>query len=382
MNAPPIYLDHHATTPVDPRVAAVVMRVMTELFGNANSAEHVFGREAARLIDTAAAQVAKLVGAEPEDVRFTSGASEALRLGLAYASQRGGSLPLRVAASAIEHPALIAELERGRRLGWFDLRWLPVDDQGVVSLDAVKTALDEGAELLCLMAANNEVGTIQSVEAVAALATHAGAAILVDATQAAGRMVLSARDWNIDYLILSAHKLYGPKGVGALVGPDLGQAPPPERYDFHDSTPNVPGIAGLGEASRLCAQEMDADEVRIAALRDRLQALLLADLPGAIVNGAPDRRLAANLHLSLRDVDNGVLVSRLSTLVALSTGAACASGADAPSHVLRAMGLAPWQQEGALRISLGRFTTQEEIDRAASAILDVVRDVRSYSLAS
>lgn len=377
-----IYLDHHATTPVDPRVAEVVLRVMTERYGNANSAEHAFGREAAGLVDTAASQVAALVGAEPEDVRFTSGASEALRLALAYASQPCGDRPLKVAASAIEHPALIAELERGQGLGWFDLRWIQVDGDGLVALDAVQTALDDGAELLCLMAANNEVGAVQPIEGAAHRARATGAAILVDATQAAGRIPLAARAWGVDYLVVSGHKLYGPKGVGALIGPELGQAPPPERYAFHDATPNVPGIAGLGEACRLSGEEMEQDEPRIAALRDRLQDRLLASLPGAVVNGPAAQRLAANLHLSITGAENGAVVARLSPHVALSTGAACASGAEAPSHVLRAMGLPTWRQDGALRISLGRFTTETQIDMAATAIVEAIRDVRAYSKAS
>ncbi len=377
-----IYLDHHATTPVDPRVAEVVVRVMTECYGNANSSEHAFGREAASLVDAAAGQVAALVGAQPEDVRFTSGASEALRLALAYASQACGERPLKVAASAIEHPALIAELERGQGLGWFELRWMPVNGDGLVLIDTVQTALDDGAELLCLMAANNEVGAIQPIEAAAHRTNAAGAAILIDATQAAGRIPFATREWGVDYLVVSGHKLYGPKGVGALIGPELGHAPPPERYAFHDATPNVPGIAGLGEACRLCGEEMTADEPRIAALRDRLQGRLLANLPGAVVNGPANLRLAANLHLSITGVDNGAVVARLSPHVALSTGAACASGAEAPSHVLRAMGVPTWRQEGALRISLGRFTTETQIDRATAAIVEAIRDVRAYSKAS
>ena len=377
-----IYLDHHATTPVDPRVAEVVVRVMTEHYGNAHSVEHAFGREAAGLVQTAATQVAALIGAEPEDVRFTSGASEALRLALAYGSGAAGGRPLKVAASAIEHPALIAELERGRSLGWFDLRWMPVDGDGLVAIEAVQAALNGGAELLCLMAANNEVGAIQPIEAAAERTSAAGAAILVDATQAAGRIPLAAREWGIDYLVVSGHKLYGPKGVGALIGPDLGLAPPPERYAFHDATPNVPGIAGLGEACRLCSVEMANDELRISALRDRLQERLLASLPGAVVNGPPTLRLAANLHLSITGADNDAVVAQLSAQVALSSGAACASGTDAPSHVLRAMGLPTWRQEGALRISLGRFTTEAQIDQAAVAIVEAIRNVRAYSEAS
>ena len=376
MTATRIYLDHHATTPVDPHVAAVVMEAMTVTYGNANSVHHAYGREAARRIDLAAGQVASLVGSEAEDVRFTSGASEALRLALAYASERRDA-PLRVAASTIEHPALIEELERGAKAGWFELHWMEVGSDGVVMLTAVADALDWGAHLVCLMAANNEVGTLQPIEAAASLVGKAGGQILVDGTQAAGRIPLASRDWEIDYLVLSGHKLYGPKGVGALVGMDLAATPPPSRYAFHDATPNVPGIAGLGEACRLCEMEMPTEHERVGRLRDWLQDRLLSDLPEAEINGSQSRRLAANLHLSLRDVPGDAVVEHLADKVAISTGAACVSGSDAPSHVLRAMRLPPWRQEGALRISLGRFTTMDDVDRAALAIVAAVADVRA-----
>lgn len=377
MTLAPVYLDHHATTPVDPRVARVVMRAMTVTFGNPNSLQHRFGQAAAALVREAALAVASLVGAEEEDVRFTSSATDALRQAIAYAVERRRVGPLRVLASAIEHPALIEELERGSRDGWLSVEWAPVDAQGLIRTEAVQDILSRGVDLVCLMAANNEVGALQPVEAIATLAQQAGAEILVDATQAAGRVPLRARAWDIDYLVMSGHKLYGPKGIGALIGPDLAGAAPPQRYAGHQPTVNVPGITGLGEACRIGLAEMAADNIRISGLRDRLQASLLAGLPGAVVNGPLDRRLAGNLHLSVPDVLNDAVVAHLADSVALSTGAACVSGADAPSHVLRAMGLPAWRQEGALRISLGRFTTMEETDRAAASILAAVRAVRA-----
>lgn len=382
MTAAPVYLDHHATTPVDPRVAKIVLAAMTTNFGNANSVQHVFGLSAARLVREAAGSVAALLGCEDDDIRFTSSATEALQLALAYAVERRPGGPLRVLASPIEHPALMDELERGARQGWLAVRWAPVDAHGLVAIPTVQDALVDGVDLICLMAANNEVGAIQPVEAVAALAAGAGAEILVDASQAAGRIPLQARAWGIDYLVVSGHKLYGPKGVGALVGPDLADAAPPARYAGHQATPNVPGIAGLGEACRICMAEMVVDEERIAALRDRLQAQLLEGLPGAVVNGPSDRRLAGNLHLSIPGVPNDAIVAQLADSVAISTGAACVSGVDAPSHVLRAMALPAWRQEGALRISLGRFTTMEDIERAACSILAAVRALRALARTS
>jgi cysteine desulfurase len=374
---PPVYLDHHATTPVDPRVAQVVLRAMTDDFGNPNSAQHSFGQAAAALIVDAARKVALLLGAEPEDVRFTSSASEALRLALAYAQDRAEAPRLRIAVSRIEHPALLEALAAGERGGRFCLRWIEPDGGGRVSLSAVQTATEVGVDLVCLMAANNETGVLQPVREAAALAHKAGAMILVDATQAAGRTPISQQVDDFDFLVVSAHKMYGPKGVGALVGRGLGEAASPSGIDFHDATPNVPGIAGFGEAARLRRLEMAQDERRIGGLRDRLQTLLTQGLPGLLVNGDVGHRLAGSLHVSAPDAPNDVVVANLRDFVALSTGAACVSGVDAPSHVLQAMGLEPWRQDTALRMGLGRFTTAEEVDRAAHALIAAVQRVQS-----
>ena len=221
------------------------------------------------------------------------------------------------------------------------------------------------------MAANNEVGTIYPIGSVAARARDHGAATLVDATQAAGRLDIRAREWGIEYLAISAHKLYGPKGVGALVAPGIND----DGVDLvlgHDGTPNVPGIAGFGEACRLRRLEMADDEPRIAALRNRLEGALRAAVPTLVINGDRQQRLSHNLHVSIPGLPNGAIVARLRRLVALSTGAACASGTDAPSHVLRAMGLPNDVQEGALRIGLGKFNTAAEIDQAASHIINAI----------
>lgn len=365
---PCVYLDHHATTPVDPRVAEAMVTAMTQVFGNPNSVDHAFGQDAARTIASAASHVAELIGGEADHVRFTSGASEALRLALAYAVERTFGRKLRVAASRIEHPALIDALEKGERAGAMTVTWLPVNDQARVSVEVISRALDRELDLLCLMAANNEVGTIQPIEAVAELTRRSGTDLLVDATQAAGKIPLEAANWGVEYLVLSAHKIYGPKGVGALVSPAVSTDPLPPAFDVHESTPNVPGIVGLGEASRIAKAEMAADEMRIIALRDRLEARLLTTIPGLTVNGDRANRLAGNLHISIPGVPNDAVVANVRHAVALSTGAACASGADAPSHVLRAMGIADWRQEGALRMSVGRFTTEDQIDRAAAAL--------------
>ena len=370
----PIYLDHHAATPLDPRVADLLVEVQRIGFANPNSA-HAAGRSARRWIERARGEVASLVGAEPEDVRFTASASEALALALAYAMQ-DGPRPLRVVCSPIEHPALLSALDVQERAGRVAVSWLSVDGQGRVQIGDLVAALP-GADLLCLMAVNNEVGTIQEVEQAARAAAAAGVATLVDASQAAGRMPLNAQAWGLDYLVLTSHKIYGPRGAAALVGSGLAHRTGPPEASGHAPTPNVVAIAGFGEAARLARAEGPRDEARIGELRDHLQRRLLEAIPGAVVNGDAGRRVAANLHISVEGAANDAVTAQLDPLVALSTGAACVSGVDQPSHVLQAMGLEPWRLDGALRISLGRFTTPEEVDRAADLIIAAVRKVRT-----
>ena len=366
----PIYLDHHATTPVDPRVADVVMHAMAGTFGNANSIDHAFGEAAGAIVARASEAVAALVGSAPDDVYFTSGSTEAIRLALAHAISQGRRSPLRVALTKVEHKAVIDAVSIAARSGQVKLCWIEVDAQGRLSPDSLRAALDAGVDLVCLMAANNEVGTIYPVPEMARQIRDCAAAIMIDATHAAGRISLHARDWEVDYLIVSAHKLYGPKGVGALISP-VGNL----RTQMSDliwaseGTPNVPGIAGFGEACRLRRLEMADDERRIAALRDRLQSKLTTSIPNLAVNGDQSRRLSGNLHISVPGIPNDALMARLRKKVAISTGSACTSGAHGPSHVLQAMGLSEALQEGALRIGVGKFNTEDEIDRAAKEIV-------------
>jgi cysteine desulfurase len=375
---PPIYLDHHATTPVDPRVAAVVMQAMITDFGNANSAEHVYGEVAAGLVHEARCHIAALVGADPESVNFTSGSSESIGLAIADAVASCGGRPLRVAVTSVEHRAVLDAIAAHTARREVTVRWLPVDCQARLDLAALEAACREGVDLICVMAANNEVGTLYPVDEVGRIAGRAGARTLVDATQAAGRIPINVEAWQITYLALSAHKIYGPKGAGALIAP-----PELELRPLHHGvpgagagTPNVPGIAGLGEACRLRSMEMGIDEVRMADQRDRLEALLLANIDGLVVNGDRQHRLSNNLHIAVPGVPNNAVIARLRRHVALSSGAACSSGAETPSHVLRAMGLPEEIQEAALRISTGKFTTDEEIERAAEQITSTVARIR------
>ena len=376
---PPIYLDHHATTPVDPRVAAVMMDVMTTAFGNANSVEHLYGEVAAALISDARREVGDLVGAEPKGVHFTSGSTESIWLAITHAVATHRSRPLRVALSTVEHRAVQDAVAFYQRRGDAIVRWIPVDGQARLDMTALRTVCQDGIDLVCVMAANNEVGTIWPVADVTKLVESVGAQTLVDATQAVGHIPLTTCEWGITYLTLSAHKIYGPKGIGALVVPADFQFEAREWAvpGMRGGTPNVPGIVGLGKACQLLRCEMSDDEPRIAAQRNRLEELLSANIKGLVVNGDYENRLANNLHVSVPGVPNDVVIARLRHRVALSSGSACSSATQTPSHVLQAMGLSEAFLEGALRIGTGKFTTDDEIKRAAMYISEAVVSTQS-----
>lgn len=367
-----IYLDNHSTTPVDRRVAAVVCEALRSTFGNPNSVAHAVGTEARRVLEDSRAHVAILAGVDSRDVVLTCGATEAIQLAIAHARTACLSRsPLRVVSTPVEHRSVLRALDELRKGEAAEVRYLSVDRAGRIDPTDLRRHLTEGADLVCIMAANNEVGTLYPVAQIAAMARDAKALLLVDATQAAGRMPLHAKEWGVDYLTLSGHKIYGPKGTGCLAfGTGLQLAEQPA------STPNVPAMAGFGEACRLRVMEMADDEPRISRLRDRLQDLLQSKIPDLVVNGDTCARLNGNLHVSIPGTLNDAVLSRLHDRVALSTGSACTSGAHSPSHVLVALGLEEELIDGALRIGVGKFTTAEEIERAAELISNAALEVR------
>lgn len=374
----PIYLDYHATTPTDPRVAEVVVRHMTTVFGNPSSRDHTFGDEAEAAVAEAAGYVADLIGAKPGEVVFTSGATEAANLalqGLALQARR----PLRIGLTPVEHPAVLDTCQHLADAGLAELTHFRVDSRAQIDLGDVRRSCIEGLDLVAVMAANNEVGTIYPIESITALAKEHGALVFTDATQAAGKVPLHHGRWGIDMLALSAHKMYGPMGVGALVvAEDLKLHPlihgGQHQRGLRSGTLNVPGIVGLGEACRLRDAEMHGDESRVGALRDRLESLLRRGYPDLLVNGDIGNRLAGNLHVSYPAIPNGALIGRFRSRVAVSTGSACSSGIEAPSHVLRAMNLPRDRVEGALRIGIGKFTTNEDISLAAEILTVAARE--------
>ena len=378
----PIYLDYHATTPVDPRVASVFMEYMLTEFGNASSIDHTYGDKADRAVKQAAKQVADLVGAVPREVIFTSGATESINLVLQGLTPKSPSAhKLKIAVLPIEHKAVLDTCDALVKKGIAEMILLKVDRQGKLDLEHVETTCTQGIDLICVMAANNEIGTIYPMPEIGAIAQRYNAPFLCDATQAVGKIPINFRDWGITYLTLSGHKMYAPKGIGALILRKGYHLQPliyggGQQKGIRAGTLNVSGIAGLGEACRLRQQEMLADEQAIAAKRDRLQSLLLESIPDLTINGDRLNRLAGNLHISVPNIPNKAIITRIRDQLAIATGSACSSGVETASHVLQAINLPTNLIEGALRISIGKFTTDAEIDRAANILITAVHSTQ------
>lgn len=368
----PIYFDYHATTPMDPRVVTRMLYYMTEAFGNASSTNHTFGDEAEAAVKTASRQVADLVGTLPRNVIFTSGATESINLALQGHCAAAGKKQ-RIAVSPLEHKAVLDTCQALEKQGKAELYWLQVDQMGRIDLSSVEQACRAGANILCIMAANNEIGNIYPVQKIAEIAADYGTAFLCDATQAVGKIPIEFDEWGIAYLALSAHKIYGPKGCGALIfGPEANFSPllygGGHQKGLRSGTLNVPGIVGLGEACKLRLEEMENDEIVVKSKRDRLLNLLQSEIPTLVLNGDPEARLAGNLHISIPGILNSVIIAHTRHKLAISTGSACSSGVEAPSHVLQAIHLDNNYIEGALRISIGKFTTDQEIIEGAKII--------------
>lgn len=351
------------------------MRYMLEEFGNANSVDHVHGERAAAAVEAATDAVAELLSADPADVHFTSGSTQALELAFSHALGTAGGGPLRVALSRVEHPAVIDIAKRAERLGVATVQWIDVASDASVDMDGIERLLPD-IDLLCLMAANNEVGTIYPVAEAYERAATAGVAMLVDATQAVGRVQINLSETPFDYLVLSGHKIHAPKGVGALVSSVYRAEDNYGLAGSHAATPNVPGIVGLGIACRLMIEGGAADEQRLRGLSALMLAELRSAVPDLVLNGR-EPRLGGNIHVSAKGAPNDLVVARLRNQVAISTGAACMSGAQGASHVLQAMALPQDVQESALRIGLGRYTTREDVLEAAQRIASAIASVRT-----
>ena len=370
----PVYLDNQATTPCDPRVVAAMLPFFTQRFGNAHSAEHAMGHDAEAAVEAARAQVAALIGAEPREVIFTSGATEANNLaikGAARFAAAQASPRRRVITVATEHKCVLESVADLRAEG-FDPVFLPVRADGLVDPAALRAALAEPTVLVSVMAANNETGVLQDLPSLAQLAHDAGALFHTDAAQALGKIPFGVA--GIDLASFSAHKVYGPKGVGALYVRRRPRARLQPLFSgggqergLRSGTLPTPLVVGFGEACRVAAAEMAPEAARLTALRDRLLDGLADRLPGLRVNGTLEHRLPGNLNVTLPHA-SALDVMRATPALCVSTGSACSSAEVAPSYVLAAMGLSPAQAARSLRVGLGRFTSAADVDFAIRAL--------------
>ncbi len=383
----PVYLDNHATTRVDPRVVEAMMPYFSEIYGNAASVSHSFGWQAREAVDRAREQVARLIGADAKEVVFTSGATEANNLAIKGVLGSLAKKGKHLVTSLAEHRAVLDPMRTLGRQGW-DVTFLKPDGFGMVTAEAVREVLREETGMVSVMAANNEVGTINPVGEIGRICRDRGILFHSDATQAVGRIPLNVREQAIDLMSFSAHKMYGPKGVGALyvrrVSPPIRLSPQMEggghERGMRSGTLPVPLIVGFGEAAELALRERDQEAQRIRGLRDRLQGRILEGLEAVEVNGHPTERLPGNLNVSFRDVDGEALMMAMKD-VCVSSGSACTAADPEPSHVLMAMGVDEEMARASLRFGLGRFTTEEEVDFAAERVIEAVTRLRGYSAA-
>jgi cysteine desulfurase len=383
----PIYLDNHATTRTDPEVVAAMLPFFTEHYGNAASVSHRFGWAAEEAVEHAREQVARAIGAETREIIFTSGATESNNLaikGLAQAAIRKGKHLVTVSS---EHKAVLDPMKRLARQGW-DVTIIDCDEHGGVSTEAVAAALTDQTVLVSVMAANNEVGTINPIGEIGRLCHDRGIVFHTDAAQAVGKISIDVRRDQVDLLSISAHKFYGPKGIGALYvrrhDPQVRLQPLLDggghERGFRSGTLAVPMIVGLGTAIELAVGRLPEESRRILELRERLHEGLVGRLPGIRLNGHPTDRLPGNLNLSFVDVDGEALMMAMRD-VAVSSGSACSAADPEPSHVLLAMGLSEDIARSSLRFGLGRFTTIEEVDFAIESVAKAVGSLRSQGVA-
>ena len=383
----PIYMDHHATTSVDPRVVEMMLPFFHEEFGNAASRSHSFGWRAENAVEEAREKVARLIGARGKEIVFTSGATESNNLAIRGVVEFLRDKGDHVVTCATEHNAVLDPLRTLEKRGLVHVTRLPVDRSGRVEPDAVARAIGPRTVLLSIMFANNEIGTIHPVDEIGKVAKDKGVLFHTDATQAVGKIPVDVAAAGIDLLSLTAHKLYGPKGVGALYvrsrEPRVRLVPQMDggghERGLRSGTLNVPGIVGLGRACELAGAEMAAESSRVRILRDRLSERILGEVDEATVNGSTADRLPGNLNLAFTYLEAESLLMALADDVALSSGSACTSATLEPSHVLKAIGVPDLLAHGSIRFGLGRWNTVEEVDTVAKRVIAEVARLRALS---
>ncbi len=378
-----IYFDHAATTPVDPRVLEKMLPYFTDNFGNPNS-QHAFGRRAVTAVDEARDTVAKCIGAKPSEIYFTSGGTESDNWAMRGAAHALANRGKHLIISAVEHPAMLSAAKELQREG-FEVTLAPVDGYGTVDLAKLEEAIRPDTVFIGVMAANNEVGTLQPVKEIAALAKARGIAFFTDAVQAAGTLEVNVKELGADMLSLSGHKFYGPKGVGVLYvrsGLKLARlvAGGHQERGMRGGTTNVPGIVGLAEALRLSQEHLHENAAYVAGLRDRFVARVQREIPFVKYNGHPENRLPGNANFSFRYIEGESLLFSLDLAgIAVSSGSACSSGSLEPSHVLLAMGVPEGLAHGSIRFSFGRENTLEQADYAVDKLKEIAVRLRALS---
>jgi cysteine desulfurase len=378
-------MDNHATTPVDPRVFEAMRPYLTNIFGNSASRNHSFGWEAEEATEKARKQVASLIGATAKEIVFTSGATESDNLALKGVAEMYAEKGNHIITAATEHKAILDTCKRLEKHGT-RVTYLPVQQNGLVDLDQLKAAITDKTVLISIMHANNEIGVLQPIREIGRIARERGVLLHTDGTQAAGKVPVNVLDDNIDLMSISAHKMYGPKGVGALYvrrrNPRVQLTAQMDggghERGMRSGTLNVPGIVGLGEACALAQAEMPAESKRMAFLRDKLKDRLMNSLDEVYINGTLEHRLPNNLNISFAYVEGESLLMGINE-IAVSSGSACTSATLEPSYVLKALGAGDDLAHSSIRFGLGRFNTEEEVDYVAGKVIEVVKKLRELS---
>ena len=381
----PIYMDNNATTPMDPRVLEAMLPYFTQHFGNAASRNHPFGWEAEEAVDYAREQVAKLIGADPKEIIFTSGATEGDNLGIKGVYEMYASKGNHIITATTEHKAVLDTCKHIEKLGG-EVTYLEVKENGLIDLAELEAAIKPTTILISIMYANNEIGVIQPIKEITTIAKKHGILFFTDATQAVGKIPVDVIKDGIDLMTFTGHKMYGPKGIGALyVRRKNPRVKVTAQMDggghergMRSGTLNVPGIVGFGKACELCRLEMEADAARISVLRDKLETELMK-LEEAYINGTPESRLPHVTNISFKHVEGEGLLMGFNKNIALSSGSACTSASLEPSYVLKALGLGDDLAHSSLRFGLSRFTTEEEVDYTIKAISETVLKLSEMS---
>jgi cysteine desulfurase len=381
----PIYMDNHSTTPCDPRVVEAMLPYFTEKFGNSASRNHSFGWEAEEGVDTARKQIAKLINADSKEIVFTSGATESNNLALKGVAEMYREKGDHIITSSTEHRAVIDPTKSLEKKG-VKVTYLSVDKAGTVNPDDVRNAITDKTILISIMLANNEIGTINPIQEIGKIAKEKGVLFHCDATQGVGKIPVNVQELGVDLMSFSAHKIYGPKGIGALYvrrrAPRVRLAPMLDggghERGMRSGTLPVPLIVGFGKAAELCEQEMATESVRMMALRDRLKAGIMGVMEEVYLNGHPTERLPGNLNISFAYVEGEALLMGVKE-IALSSGSACTSATLEPSYVLRALGVGSDLAHSSIRFGIGRFTTEEEVDYTIDRMLKAVNHLREMS---